>query len=289
MTERLCDYVPCRKPLTRKEGEKSSQWASRRFCDIYCAARSASGSTIVADIRERECVCGDVMRRRDNESMSRFAARKFCSPQCSSRNQSRPVKPPVVRETKSCVVCGGLMQRRKTETKGRFQARECCSTLCAAKQRRTEDTAAAFETGRVCGYPACGKPLTPKEGEAPRRFASRKFCSRSCGTANRNTARPVVRDESVETKLCAQCGAVMRREPRKVWTPKKWEARKHCGHACAAAARHSAPVASSAYVIPDAPKSKPQAMWRPPGWSKIPNQWAGHRPPEPDPVEGVAS
>jgi hypothetical protein len=244
-TVRVCAFPLCGKPLVQREKEKTSVFKGRRFCCISCAARATSGSPIVHNPPDRACVCGTVLRRRGNESPARFASRQFCSPACARAHQTRTPRPPVERETKTCVVCAGIMQRRERETRRRFRLRDCCSTACGAARRRAQESEA--DPLRVCGYAVCGKGLVRRVGEAPSQFAARRFCDRSCGTANRNTTvrKTAVRNTGGESKRA-------RVEPKVA--PSK--------------DRDLLPVVER----PAGP------VWRPAGFSKVVNPWVGHRP-----------
>lgn len=290
---RVCCYQPCGKPLTRKPKEKPSQYAGRRFCNQQCAARHASGSTITETPHERVCVCGNMMRRRPNEQPGRFANRKHCSHACSAAHadrKPREPKPQTARETKTCTVCGQPAQRRRGEGPLKWQKRETCSISCAAKQRRTRETATGTVAipvdGRVCLYPPCGKPLEPARRETPKKFADRKHCNKSCATAHQNAGRRPTNDNDLpDTKTCEGCGATLQRGNI---GPSQWRARRYCSIGCASRHRpptQPRPTGAAAPVILEAPTSRPRTIWRPAGLSKIPNAWAGHRPPEPDPPD----
>jgi len=284
--ERRCAYQPCSKPLQRKAREKSSQFTRRRFCDQACAARNATGSGIVGDLPERECVCGGTIRQRANEHPSRFAARQYCSPACASRHIGRATagkqrkRRPV--ETKPCAQCGKPMTFRQRETTKKWQERETCSLRCGAQRRKAKEAAAraAHASVRVCGYPVCGKPLVQRDDEPPYRFRARQFCGLSCATANRNTA--ALNRGLAESKPCEGCPTVMVRGET---PPYQWRVKRFCSPGCASRSRTrtepkvvpSKDWQPPTVAIPEAPAGPAKPVWRPAGWSPIPNVWAGHR------------
>ena len=255
--ERVCAYIPCSRPLERKEREKPSQFATRTHCDTNCAARHASGSTINHDSPDRQCMCGGVLRRRENESHARFATRKFCSPSCASRNADRkaPRKQKVRRpvESKTCDQCGGRMQRRASEGVVKWRGRRACSVGCGAKLRRTKEQTdrAAAAVGRMCAYPVCGQLLVQKETEPPSQFAARRFCGRSCARAHQNTR---CRDSPAQTRTCEGCPTVM------VWDRDRmqayqWRAKRFCSPGCASRSR----IRVEPKVVPSKDRARKQA------------------------------
>lgn len=181
MTDRLCAYVLCSKPLVRRGREKPSQFAARTCCDASCANRKAKNSTVPADLpTEKTCKeCGALTHQRKGESANRWAARECCSRECASRhnmckiNQARDGAR-VEQPQRMCIRpgCGNALVQRPNEKTNRFKVRETCSIPCANSVRVRR---AAVE-------------LTPCAREGCDTLTKTKYCSRACSSLARRNA-----------------------------------------------------------------------------------------------------
>lgn len=163
------------------------------------------------------------------------------------------------------------------------------------------------EDPRRCLLDTCRAVLVRREAvpggakrEEARRWLGRQFCNHLCAMRH---VRAQKRIGVGQEKTCPGCGVVFGwpdEMPLGQWNRKRFCTRE-CGTVHAPAqgegqARHrrkarpaSKPAASPVLAVPAVPSSGPAVIWRPAGFSRIPNAMAGHRPPEPDPIDEVAS
>lgn len=182
MTDRLCAYQPCSKPLVLRRGrEKPSQFAVRTCCDASCANRKAKNSTIPTDLpTEKVCKeCGALTHQRKGESAHRWEARECCCRECASRRNMRKINEardgaPAELPQRMCIRpgCGNALVQRPNEKLNRFKVRETCSIPCANSVRVRR--AAAERT--PCAREGCDTPTKTK------------YCSRTCTSLARRNA-----------------------------------------------------------------------------------------------------
>lgn len=200
----------------------------------------------------RLCVlesCGKPLVRKPGERARRWNARDYCDRACYRALRAAGLKPngfvPAVAETKPCAECGNTMRPRPDERTNRWRDRLTCGRSCASKRksRRAAETKAEMRKAKAATEPVVARPSRPSV--------------------------PLVEKE------CKGCGSVM--TPPEGVRPANWRMKRYCTPSCAsqstAAARTTTPPPPVAAPV------GPRTVWRPVGLSRIPNQWAGHRPP----------
>jgi hypothetical protein len=160
---------------------------------------------------------------------------------------------------------------------------------------RTEgdQPAPLFEEPRRCLLDTCRAVLVRRENEELRRWVKRRFCpGLSCAMRHVNAGRW---DDLPAEKTCPGCGVVFR--PEEGMPPIQWRRKRYCSTTCGGATaperpdgdkprprRNTKPKPATPSEVQAPPPVPTGPVWRPAGFSKIPNQWAGHRPPETDEV-----